>query len=210
MSNAASTTAFRSARDLLLRYREDYDAARASFGWPDLDEFNWALDWFDVIAAEHPGRTALRVVGDDGSDESVSYAAMAARSGQVANWLRGLGVRRGDRILLMLGNIVPLWEVMLAAMKLGAVVIPASTLLQPADLADRIDRGDVRHVVTEAEHVPKFDGVPGEWTRVVIGGTRTGWHAYEDAAAAPAGFTPDGVTKAADPLLLYVTSGTTS
>src|SRR6516162_552785 len=210
MSNAASTTAFRSARDLLLRYREDYDAARASFGWPDLDEFNWALDWFDVIAAEHPGRTALRVVGDDGSDESVSYAAMAARSGQVANWLRGLGVRRGDRILLMLGNIVPLWEVMLAAMKLGAVVIPASTLLQPADLADRIDRGDVRHVVTEAEHVPKFAGVPGEWTRVVIGGTRTGWHAYEDAAAAPAGFTPDGVTKAADPLLLYFTSGTTS
>jgi len=210
MSNAASTTAFRSARDLLLRYREDYDAARASFGWPDLDEFNWALDWFDVIAAEHPGRTALRVVGDDGSDESVSYAAMAARSGQVANWLRGLGVRRGDRVLLMLGNIVPLWEVMLAAMKLGAVVIPASTLLQPADLADRIDRGDVRHVVTEAEHVPKFDGVPGEWTRVVIGGTRTGWHAYEDAAAAPAGFTPDGVTKAADPLLLYFTSGTTS
>jgi len=210
MSNAASTTAFRSARDLLLRYREDYDAARASFGWPDLDEFNWALDWFDVIAAEHPGRTALRVVGDDGSDESVSYAAMAARSGQVANWLRGLGVRRGDRILLMLGNIVPLWEVMLAAMKLGAVVIPASTLLQPADLADRIDRGDVRHVVTEAEHVAKFDGVPGEWTRVVIGGTRTGWHAYEDAAAAPAGFTPDGVTKAADPLLLYFTSGTTS
>ena len=210
MSNAASTAAFRSARDLLLRYREDYDAARASFGWPDLDEFNWALDWFDVIAAEHPGRTALRVVGDDGSDESVSYAAMAARSGQVANWLRGLGVRRGDRVLLMLGNIVPLWEVMLAAMKLGAVVIPASTLLQPADLADRIDRGDVRHVVTEAEHVPKFDGVPGEWTRVVIGGTRTGWHAYEDAAAAPAGFTPDGVTKAADPLLLYFTSGTTS
>ena len=219
MSNAASTTAFRSARDLLLRYREDYDAARASFGWPDLDEFNWALDWFDVIAAEHPGRTALRVVGDDGSDESVSYAAMAARSGQVANWLRGLGVRRGDRILLMLGNIVPLWEVMLAAMKLGAVVIPASTLLQPADLADRIDRGDVRHVVTEAEHVAKFAGVPGEWTRVVVGGAADGrlvsadgkaWHAYADSAAAPAGFTPDGVTKAADPLLLYFTSGTTS
>jgi len=219
MSNAASTTAFRSARDLLLRYREDYDAARASFGWPDLDEFNWALDWFDVIAAEHPGRTALRVVGDDGSDESVSYAAMAERSGQVANWLRGLGVRRGDRVLLMLGNIVPLWEVMLAAMKLGAVVIPASTLLQPADLADRIDRGDVRHVVTEAEHVAKFAGVPGEWTRVVVGGAAEGrlvsadgkaWHAYADSAAAPAGFTPDGVTKAADPLLLYFTSGTTS
>jgi acetyl-CoA synthetase len=210
VSNAASTDAFRAARDLLLRYRDDYDTARASFAWPGLGEFNWALDWFDVIAAEHPDRTALRVAGDDGSDESVSYAAMAARSGQVANWLRGLGVRRGDRVLLMLGNIVPLWEVMLAAMKLGAVVIPASTLLQPADLVDRIDRGEVRHVVAEAVQVPKFAGIPGDWTRVVIGGAADGWHEYAGAAGAPAAFTPDAVTRATDPLLLYFTSGTTS
>ena len=119
-----------------------------------------------MIAAEQRDRTALRVVGDDGSDEAVSYAAMAARSEQVANWLRGLGVRRGDRVLLMLGNVVPLWEVMLAAIKLGAVIIPASTLLQPADLADRVARGDVRHVVAEAAQVPKFADVPGDWTRV--------------------------------------------
>lgn len=142
MSNGASAAAFRAARDFLLRYRDDYETARSDFAWPELTEFNWALDWFDVIAAEHPDRTALRVVSDGGGDESLSYAQMAARSAQVANWLRGLGVRRGDRILLMLGNEVPLWEVMLAAMKLGAVIIPASTLLQPADLADRIERGD--------------------------------------------------------------------
>ena len=49
-------------------------------------------------------------------------------------------------MLLLLGNSVPLWELMLAAMKLGAVVIPASTLLAPADLADRVERGDVSHV----------------------------------------------------------------
>src|ERR1700744_5630874 len=159
----SDAAAFRAARDLLLRHRTDYDAARAEFHWPELDEFNWALDWFDVIAAEHPERLALRVVGDDGSDEAVSYAAMAARSAQVANWLRGLGVRRGDHVLLMLGNIVPLWEVMLAAIKLGAVVIPASTLLQPADLADRISRGNVRHVIAEQAHVAKFAGIAGDW-----------------------------------------------
>ena len=211
MSDAASTAAFRAAQDLLLRYREDYDGARARFAWPELDEFNWALDWFDVIAAEHPERAALRVVGDDGSDESVSYGEMAARSGQVANWLRGLGVRRGDRVLLMLGNVVPLWEVMLAAMKLGAVVIPASTLLRAADLADRITRGEVRHVVAETEQAPKFGKIPGSWTRVAVGGaTPDGWHGYQDSRAAPTGFTPDGVTNAADPLLLYFTSGTTS
>jgi acetyl-CoA synthetase len=215
VSNAAATAAFRAARDLLLNHREDYATARAAFSWPSLDEFNWALDWFDVIAAEHGDRTALRVVGDDGSDEAVSYAEMAARSDQAANWLRGLGVRRGDRVLLMLGNVVPLWEVMLAAIKLGAVIIPASTLLQPADLADRVARGDVRHVVAEAAQVPKFAAVAGDWTRVAVGGpvaegTAAGWHPYAEARDAAADFAPDGVTRAADPLLLYFTSGTTS
>jgi acetyl-CoA synthetase len=210
MRNDASLTAFRAARDLLLNYREDYDAAVAEFSWPKLGEFNWALDWFDQIAAEHPDRIALRVVGDDGSDEAVSYQRLAARSSQVATWLRGLGVRRGDRVLLMLGNIVPLWEVMLAAMKLGAVIIPASTLLQPLDLADRVSRGDVRHVVAEQAQAAKFAGVSGEWTRVVVGGDADGWHRYTDAALAPEEFAPDGVTRADDPLLLYFTSGTTS
>src|SRR6201994_157948 len=174
----SSTFSFRAARDLLLRYRDDYDAALGSFSWPVLDEFNWALDWFDVIAAEHPDRLALRVVGDDGSDEPVTYAAMAARSNQVANWLRGLGVRRGDRVLLMLGNIVPLWEVMLAAMKLGAIVIPASTLLQPADLADRVTRGHVRHVIAETGQVSKFADVPGDWTAIVVPPTLAGSFYY--------------------------------
>src|SRR6201996_5506062 len=183
MRNAASVNAsgpgtLREARDLLLAHRTDYDAAVAGFAWPALDEFNWALDWFDVIAAEHPDRLALRVVGDDGSDEAVTYAAMAARSSQVANWLRGLGVRRGDHVLLMLGNVVPLWEIMLAAMKLGAVGIPASTLLQPADLADRVTRGDVRHVIAESGQVTKFAGVPGDWTAVIVPPTLSGSFFY--------------------------------
>ena len=166
---ASPTAAFRAARDLLLSYRDDYESARREFAWPELGEFNWALDWFDVIAAEHPDRPALRIVADDG-DTSLSYGELTARSGQVANWLRGLGVGRGDRVLLMLGNVAPLWEVILATMKLGAVIIPASTLLQPADLVDRIARGQVRHVITDTSQLGKFGEVPGEWTRIVVGG----------------------------------------
>jgi acetyl-CoA synthetase len=207
-----TTSTFRAARDLLLRYRTDYAAARREFAWPVLDEFNWALDWFDVIAAEHPDRLALRVVSDSdgGPDVSLSYGAMSERSAQVAVWLRGLGVRRGDRVLLMLGNVVPLWEVILASMKLGAVMIPASTLLQPADLADRISRGGVRHVVADEVSAAKFASVPGDWTRIVVDGPVSGWRSYSDAFASPAAFTPDGVTRADDPLLLYFTSGTTA
>ena len=190
---------FRAARDLLLRHRADYDAARAEFSWPDLDEFNWALDWFDAIAAEHPDRTALRIVTrDEGAGTRISYAEMAARSNQVANWLRELGVRRGDRLLLMLGNIAPLWEVILAAMKLGAVIVPTSTLLGPVDLADRITRGQVRHVVTESAHVPKFREVPGDWTRIAVEPTVGGAIAEASDAQGTTGATgADGVGGAA-------------
>jgi acetyl-CoA synthetase len=113
-------------------------------------------------------------------------------------------------VLLMLGNVAPLWEVILATMKVGAVLIPASTLLQPADLTDRIARGQVRHVITDTSQLEKFGEVPGEWTRIVVGGAADGWHSYADAFAGPAEFTPDGVTRAGDPLLLYFTSGTTA
>jgi acetyl-CoA synthetase len=209
----SSTDAFRAARDLLLRYRDDYDAALGSFEWPSLDEFNWALDWFDVIAAEHPDRPALRILSDDGSDVSMSYGSLSERSSQVAGWLRGLGVARGDRVLLMLGNVAPLWEVILATMKLGAVIIPASTLLQPADLVDRVARGQVRVVITDAAGVPKFGSVPGDWTRIVVDGDvapAPGWHSYSSAFSSSGSFAPEGVTRAGDPLLLYFTSGTTA
>ncbi|MGH3286766.1 MAG: AMP-dependent synthetase, partial [Streptosporangiaceae bacterium] len=74
---SSSSTAFRAARDLLLAHRTDYSAARREFAWPDLDEFNWALDWFDVIAASHPDRPGLRIVSDDGSDVSLSYGSLS-------------------------------------------------------------------------------------------------------------------------------------
>ena len=209
MTDSPSTAAFRTARDLLLSRRDDYQAARSQFSWPQLEEFNWAIDWFDVLAAEQPDTDAVRVINED-SDTRISYAELAARSNQVANWLRGLGVRRGDRLLLMVGNIVPLWEVILAAMKLGAVIIPASTLLGPEDLTDRIARGNVRHVVTESVHTPKFRGLPGTWTAIAVGEPTDGWQRYDDAGGAPRDFTADGPTRGRDPLLLYFTSGTTA
>src|SRR5579872_3476507 len=211
-TDSIETAVYRAARDLLIDRREDYQTARDQFRWPELDRFNWALDWFDVIAEEHPTRAALRVVTAD-SDTSLSYADLSERSNRVANWLRGLGMNRGDRVLVMLGNIAPLWEVILATMKLGAVIIPASTLLGPSDLEDRIARGDVKHVITETVHTPKFKDLAGTWTRVSVGAdvNADGWHNYErEAFEAPPEFTPDGPTRASDPLLLYFTSGTTA
>ncbi|HJV84487.1 MAG TPA: AMP-binding protein [Noviherbaspirillum sp.] len=200
--------AFLKARDFLLAHRGDYDTAYREFRWPALDEFNWALDYFDNMARGN-GNPALWVVDESGAEQKISFAEMAERSNRAANFLRGVGVTRGDRILMMLGNEVPLWEIMLAAMKLGAVLIPATTLLSQDDLRDRLERGNVKHVVIGQAHVDKLNGLAGNCTRVCVGGAPEGWQPF-DYAGHSAEFKPDGVTKASDPLLLYFTSGTTS
>ena len=199
---------FIEARDFLLKHRTDYDTAYARFQWPALSEFNWAIDYFDAMAQGND-RPALWIVDQDGRESKLSFAEMSRRSNQVANWFRAQGVSRGDRVLVMLGNEVPLWETMLAAMKLGAVLIPATTLLAPDDLDDRLERGQVKHAVIGAAHLDKLEGKSG-FTRIAVGGATDGWLAYEAAYDADPHFEPDGVTRVDDPLLLYFTSGTTS
>ncbi len=202
--------AFKAARDFLFEHRTNYRVAHAEFRWPRLENFNYALDWFDAELAQGPNadRLALNIVGDGAA--TATFAELSERSNRVANGLRALGVKRGERILLMLGNVVPLWEVMLAAMKLGAVLIPATTLLTPNDLKDRFERGRVRHLVANAADAPKFAGLDPTVTRIALGDAPAGWHRYDELLRADARFMPDGVTRATDPMLLYFTSGTTS
>ena len=174
----SSTETFRRARDFLVKHREDYETAYREFRWPALDRFNWALDWFDVIADGNP-RTALHIVEEYGAEVRLSYAELAERSNRVAIYFRRHGVERGDRILMMLPNCVQIWEVMLAAMKLGACVVPATTLLTPEDLVDRIERGSVRHVVTDPAGAEKLRTVDGGFTRHVVGEPVPGWLPFE-------------------------------
>ncbi|MGI5205977.1 AMP-binding protein [Spirillospora sp. CA-108201] len=200
---------FRAARDFLLAHRDDYATAYEKFRWPVLTGFNWALDWFDKIADGNDS-PALWIVEEDGAEAKYSFSQMARRSNQVANMLRRAEVRRGDRVILMLGNQVELWETVLAAMKLGAIMIPCTPLLGAADLQDRLTRGRARHVVTTSSEAGKFDGVEGEYTRIAVGEPVEGWLRYADAYEEGESFTPYGLTMSRDTLLLYFTSGTTA
>jgi len=210
-------TTFQDARAFLLEHRTDYDAAVTGFRWPDPVPFNWALDWFDAeLAANTSSRdhAALWIV-DAGSDRhtKLSFAALSRRSNQVANFLRAQGLKRGDHLLLLLGNVVPLWEIMLAAIKLGVVVIPATTLLTADELQDRLDRGRATTVVATQDQVAKFAKLGAEHlVRIVVGATseHPGWRPFEEAANASETFVPDGPTNPDDPMLLYFTSGTTA
>jgi acetyl-CoA synthetase len=203
----SATQKLRAARDLLLRHRTDYDAARREFRWPELEHFNFALDWFDVIARERD-REALRVVADDGRICSRTFSDLAAASNRIANFLAEAGLRRGDTVLLMMGNIVPLWETMLALMKLGAIMIPAAPLLSGPDLTDRIERGQVRFVIADNCFTARF--AAGGWTGVSVRGATPGWLQLEDAATASDRFEPTSATVSTEPMLLYFTSGTTA
>jgi acetyl-CoA synthetase len=210
-------TTFQDARSFLLEHRTDYDAAVANFQWPDPVPFNWALDWFDAELARDPAskdRAALWIV-DAGSNREtrLSFEALSRRSNQMANFLRAQGLKRGDHLLLLLGNVVPLWETMLASMKLGVVVIPATTLLTPDELQDRLDRGKAKIVVASQDQVGKFAGLrTGDLIRVVVASSagHEGWLPFEQAGNFPETFIPDGPTHADDPMLLYFTSGTTA
>jgi acetyl-CoA synthetase len=204
-----NTDRFIAARDQLLRLRGDLTRAERQFRWPPFEEFNWVRDYFDVIAQDNQ-EPALRIVSGAGAEQSLSFAQLARRSSQVANFLAAQGIGPGDRILLMLANVVPLWETMLAAIRLGAVVIPATTLLERAELRDRLERGNARAVVTTSQVADRFAGLETAAVRIAVGEAQPGWLSYGDSHAAAERFEAIAPTRADDLLLLYFTSGTTS
>jgi len=203
-----STESFRQARDFLVAHRTDYEGACRGFQWPRPEAFNWAIDWFDSIARGNT-RTALRIVAEAGLDAQLSFDDLRCRSNFLADELRSLGVVRGDRVLMMLGNVPALWELTLACMKLGCPIIPTTTLLMPADLRDRVERGGARIVITDPAFAGRFDGVADPVLRILIRASRAGWHTLSGSGSRDT-FDPGAETQATDPLFLYFTSGTTA
>lgn len=213
-----ATNQYRKARDVLLAHRTDIEAARELFSWPQFNHFNFALDWFDEVAAtkERADQEVLVILKEDGSRYSTTYAELSARSSQVANWLRCIGIERGDGILVMLDNQYELWETMLAGLKLGAVLLPTTVMLGPEQLQERIERAEARWVVTNPENTEKFNAVPGKFSVITTSTDRlpdAGVHPqflYRESCEASEGFTPTTPTSADETALIYFTSGTTS
>ncbi len=208
-----SASSFLDARNFLLQNRTDYDAAVKGFEWPNVGPtFNWVNDYFDPMSAGNDNN-ALHLVEERGDATILTYAQLAERSRRVANFLVDNGAKRGERILVMLGNETALWETMLAAIRIGAVVIPATTLLAGADLADRFERGGASMVVTNQAAIGAVDALDTALTngvtKVAVGGGN-GWIDFADADRSPTEFVAASATAADDPLLEYFTSGTTS
>src|SRR6266699_3608470 len=199
----------------------DYLQTRASFRLEVPEVYNYARDVVDAWAAREPGKLALLAVGPDGGDpRRFSFADLAASSNRAANFLAARGLRKGDRVFVMLPRIPEWYDVVLGCIKLGAVPVPGTTLLTARDIAYRLERAGATAAVTDAEGVSKVD-VAAEplglepLERLWVGDPEAGdavpqgWSSWasglEEASERPPDVEP---TRADDPLLIYFTSGT--
>jgi acetyl-CoA synthetase len=198
----------REARNFLLHHRTDYATAYSGFRWPRFRHFNFALDWVDYLGRERD-KEALRIVSDRGPTVSRTFADLSQASNRIANFLRSAGAKRGDIVLIMLNNTLPLWETMLAVMKLGGIIIPATPLLSRSELSDRIERGGARFVIAASAYTERFE-VSAGWRGISVGEASFGWLSLDASEQFSSEFDPDGQTAADDPLLMYFTSGTTT
>ncbi|MGE5085992.1 MAG: AMP-binding protein, partial [Bacillota bacterium] len=209
-----ATELFKESRDFLISHRTEYEIAYKNYRRPQLENFNWALDWFDVLAKNNT-QTALWIVRNHHGqwlDQKISYQEMSSRSSKVARYLQKLGMKRGDAILIMLPNVLPLWETILAVMKLGGIVVPTSTQATETDLQDRVQRGLIKFILTDAEGSEKVEksNITSPLTLILTGAEQTGWKNYESSLSETEDFVVEGFSKATDPFLLYFTSGTTA
>ncbi len=201
----SATRGFLAARDLLRALRDDHEAATARFCWPRPDHFNWALDWFDRVAVDNT-RVAVRAL-DLSNQKSATYAELSESSSRVANWLRRLGLRRGQRVLLLLDDQLAFCEATLAVMKLGAVLVLARATMTAAAVNEVIGRVGPAFVIAAAHLADALPAAQPRATRICVGGKVPGWRAYTDAYLERRSFSPDGVTAVDDPLLIYIAPG---
>lgn len=205
---SSGLSSFLKERNFLLKHSTQYDKAYREFRWPQVNQFNWGLDYFDSMAKNNH-KTALWLVTENG-EQKVSFDEMSRRSNQVANFLVSRGVKPFDRILLILPNMIQLWECTLAAIKIPAIIIPTSTLLTAEEIAYRLKEGKIQHVITSMADINKFSLESSSINGIVVDGDAPDWHGYKESHYHAEEYQALIKSKASDPLLQYFTSGTTS
>ena len=194
----------------------DYEAERRNFRLEVPQYFNFATDVMGKWAAD-PYKLAMFWVGQHGEEKQLTYAHFAERSSRAANAFATLGIKKGDRILVMLPRFPEWWESVLGLMKLGAIPIPCTTLLTPKDIQFRAEVAEASGFITDSEGAPKFDEVRKHCPTITYTilvepdaglAKREGWTNYHQIVnEAPPEYNGPK-TRSDDPCLVYFTSGT--
>lgn len=191
----------------------DYEREAQDFRWIVPERFNFCRDTFDPHSSDGE-KLAMLWVDEAGMERRLTFADFVDRSKRLAGSLQGLGVRKGDRVLLIAPRLVEWWESSLACLRAGIVASPGTTQLTPKDIAYRLQQSEAVAVVTDADGAAKVDealalGSAELRVKMVIGDERNGWLAYEEALERSSSQGEAADTRADDPALLYFTSGTT-
>ncbi|MCI8759237.1 MAG: AMP-binding protein, partial [Oscillospiraceae bacterium] len=196
---------------------EDEGGVLQSLSFPHADRFNFAFDCVDAIAAKYPEKLAMLHLDRDKTERRFTFEDMSRASSRAANYFKALGIKRGDRVMLVLKRHYQFWFAILGLHKLGAVAIPATNLLQEHDFSYRFNAAGVSAILCTADggaahqvEIAEKDS-PTLQLKILVGGSRPGWHDFDEEYAmyrskferapdAPCGD---------DPMLMFFTSGTT-
>ena len=196
---------------------EDERGALQNIKFMDEDSYNFAFDTVDAIARREPEKLAMVHIANDMTERRFTFKEIKDASSQAANYFKSLGIKRGDRVMLVLKRHYQFWFAILGLHKLGAIAIPATNQLVEHDFTYRFNAAGVSAVLCTADgdtahQIELAEGITGtKLTKIVVNGSREGWHNFDEeyglfsrryvrAENAPCGN---------DPMLMLFTSGTT-
>ena len=192
------------------------DGILTEIAFKNEEKFNFAFDVVDALGRRKPDKLAMLHISEDGTERKFTFQDMKKESARVANYFKSLGIKRGDRVMLVLKRHYQFWFSILALHKIGAIAIPAPNQLLEKDFEYRFNMGKVKAIVctSDGEVADSVDAAaakcPGLEHKIIVGGSREGWHSFDEEYSiysshfartedAPAG---------SDPMLMFFTSGT--
>jgi acyl-coenzyme A synthetase/AMP-(fatty) acid ligase len=189
----------------------DYEQTCRDFRWEVPEYYNFAYDVVDRWG-EDAQKLAMLWVNEHDDERRLTFRDFATRANQVGNALRTMGIRKGERILIMLPRLPEWWETVLGIMKIGAISMPGTTLLTPKDVAFRLQSAEAAAVITDEEGAAKVervaDACPTLRLKILLGGERQGWVNYTRAVASAVTNLQREPTRGDEPMMIYFTSGT--
>jgi len=195
---------------------EDEEGRITGISFKNEEKFNFAFDVVDALGTKKPDRRAMLHISEDGTERTFTFSDMKKESARCANYFKALGIKRGDRVMLVLKRHYQYWFAVLGLHKLGAVAIPATNQLLTKDFAYRFQAGNVKAILCTADGGVS-DAVdeaaaqcPQLARKILVGGSKEGWHDFNEeyllysshynrTEDAPCG---------SDPMLMFFTSGT--
>lgn len=200
-----------------IQVQEDEKGCLQSLQFQNEEQFNFAFDIVDELGREYPEKTAMVHVANDMTERIFTFKDIREASAQAANYFKSLGIKKGDRVMLVLKRHYQFWFAILGLHKLGAIAVPATNQLIQHDFEYRFNAAGISAIVCTADgdtahqvDLAQADS-PTLETKIIVGGSRDGWHNFDEEYGlfSRRFLRTEDSACGSDPMLMFFTSGTT-